>query len=266
MAVRAGGKGGEKMNLPEDIDAEKAVLGSALLEPDALDIGVERLSASAFMGPGHAVLFGALVAMNQAGTPVDLVTIKNELIRTGQLEAVGGIEYLADLVESVPSAAGIGNYIDILEAHRQRRALIQAGHELRQRATENDADPTTLAAEYRARLEAVGSGNGQLGHSPILTCLADVEPREVKWLWSGRIPLGRITLLVGRPGEGKSFLTTDIAARVTTGSPWPDGRGNAPKGSVIIISAEDDPADTIRPRLDAHHADARRVHLLYNRV
>ena len=96
---------------------------------------------------------------------------------------------------------------------------------------------------------------------PILTCLADVEPRPVSWLWPKRIPLGRITLLVGRPGEGKSFLTTDAAARVTTGTPWPDG-SDCSNGSVILISAEDDPADTIRPRLDAHYADVRRVHLL----
>lgn len=96
---------------------------------------------------------------------------------------------------------------------------------------------------------------------PILTCLADVEPRAVEWLWPRRIPLGRISMLVGRPGEGKSFLTTDMAARVTTGTPWPDG-SPCPKGSVILISAEDDPADTIRPRLDAHYADVQRVHLL----
>lgn len=96
---------------------------------------------------------------------------------------------------------------------------------------------------------------------PILTCLADVEPAEIKWLWPRRVPLGRITLLVGMPGEGKSFLTTYMTARVSTGSPWPDG-ADCPSGSVILISAEDDPADTIRPRLDAHYADVRRVHLL----
>jgi len=96
---------------------------------------------------------------------------------------------------------------------------------------------------------------------PILTCLADVEPRAVSWLWPGRIPLGRITLLVGRPGEGKSFVTIEATARVTTGTPWPDG-SDCQQGSVILISAEDDPADTIRPRLDAHYADVRRVHLL----
>jgi len=96
---------------------------------------------------------------------------------------------------------------------------------------------------------------------PVLTCLADVEPRAVSWLWPGRIPLGRISLLVGRPGEGKSYLTTDMAARISTGTPWPDG-SPCPRGSVLLLCAEDDPADTVRPRLDAHRADCRKVHVL----
>ncbi len=96
---------------------------------------------------------------------------------------------------------------------------------------------------------------------PVLVRMADVEARSIRWLWPGRIPLGRLSLLVGRPGEGKSYLTCDMAARVSTGTPWPDG-GDCPRGSVLMVSAEDDPGDTIRPRLDAHHADCRRVHLL----
>jgi hypothetical protein len=96
---------------------------------------------------------------------------------------------------------------------------------------------------------------------PVVQCFADVAPSQVRWLWPGRLALGRITLLVGRPGEGKSFLTTDLAARVSTGRPWPDGSAGS-QGSVLYICAEDDPADTIRPRLDAHGADVTRVHLL----
>ena len=103
--------------------------------------------------------------------------------------------------------------------------------------------------------------DGKVELGPVLTCLADVEPRPVAWLWRGRVPLGRITLLVGRPGEGKSFLTTDMASRISTGTPWPDGN-DCPQGSVLMLTAEDDPADTIRPRLDAHYADVARVHLL----
>ena len=96
---------------------------------------------------------------------------------------------------------------------------------------------------------------------PILTCMADVKPQSINWLWPNRIPTGRLTLLIGMPGVGKSFLTCDIASRVSKGMSWPDG-STCPRGSVILISAEDDPNDTIRPRLDAHLADVNSIHLM----
>lgn len=96
---------------------------------------------------------------------------------------------------------------------------------------------------------------------PVSICLADVQPSKVEWLWEKRIPLGRITLLVGKPGQGKSFVACDFAARLTTGTPWPDG-APCPRGSVLFMTLEDDPADTIRPRLDACFADVSKVHLL----
>ncbi len=94
--------------------------------------------------------------------------------------------------------------------------------------------------------------------------LADVEAEAVRWLWPGRIPLGKLTVLDGDPGLGKSTLTLDVAARVTTGRPMPDGGGTDLDGpaDVLLLSLEDDLADTIRPRLDAAGADTRRVHAL----
>lgn len=96
---------------------------------------------------------------------------------------------------------------------------------------------------------------------PVSVCLANVQPQEVDWLWPGRIASKRITVLIGRPGDGKSFLTLDIAARITRGSVWPDG-SSCQSGSVILISAEDDAGDTIRPRFDALNGDVDRIHLL----
>ena len=101
---------------------------------------------------------------------------------------------------------------------------------------------------------------------PILVNLADVTPKPVDWLWPGRIPLGKITLIAGEPGQGKSSVSMDIASRVTTGAQWPDGQANqaapvlmAKPGSVVLLTAEDDIEDTIRPRLDAAGADVRQV-------
>ncbi|WP_162924555.1 AAA family ATPase [Rubrobacter indicoceani] len=88
--------------------------------------------------------------------------------------------------------------------------------------------------------------------------LSDVEPEEVRWLWEGRIPLGKLTLIDGDPGCGKSAMTTDLAARVSVGRPFPDGTP-CEAGGVVLLNAEDGLADTIRPRLDAAGADLSRV-------
>lgn len=89
--------------------------------------------------------------------------------------------------------------------------------------------------------------------------LSDVEPESVAWLWYGRIPLGKITVLDGDPGLGKSTATLDLAARVTRGLPFPDDRRRIDPAGVVLLSAEDDLGDTIRPRLDAAGADVSRV-------
>ena len=88
--------------------------------------------------------------------------------------------------------------------------------------------------------------------------LATVEPESVKWLWPGYIPLGKVTVLDGDPGLGKSLLTLDLAARVTTGRDMPNGKPGV-FGAVVLLSAEDDLADTIRPRLDAAGAIVAKV-------
>lgn len=96
-----------------------------------------------------------------------------------------------------------------------------------------------------------------------VTRVADVEERPINWLWPGRIALGKLTLFQGDPSVGKSTVTLDIAARVTRGSPWPDRADlTAPTGDVLLLSAEDSVADTIRPRLRAAGADLSRVHAI----
>ena len=92
--------------------------------------------------------------------------------------------------------------------------------------------------------------------------LADVEPEQVEWLWMGRIPRGKLTLLDGDPGLGKSTIAYDIAARVTRGLAMPGETDGAAAADVVILSHEDGLADTIRPRLGAADADLRRVHAI----
>mgnify|MGYP000099488855 CR=1 FL=1 len=91
---------------------------------------------------------------------------------------------------------------------------------------------------------------------------SDYEIKPVEWLWPGRFALGAYSRIDGDPGLGKSQIAIDMAARVTRGADWPvDDDAKAEVGSVILISAEDDPERVIVPRLKAAGADLGRVHL-----
>lgn len=100
--------------------------------------------------------------------------------------------------------------------------------------------------------------------TPKVTPMDQVEPEEVDWLWESRIPKGKLTDVVGDPGTGKSTLTVEIAAAVTTGDPLPgeDEETGREPADVVLLSAEDNPADTIRPRLERAGADLSRVRVL----
>ena len=124
--------------------------------------------------------------------------------------------------------------------------------------------PAMSYEEAMERLDSIRAVHSTLpATGPMLVTMSDVQPEPVRWLWPDRIPLGKLTLFAGDPNLGKSFLTLDIAARVSSGTPWPDdpGASNRP-GGVLLLSAEDDVADTIRPRLDAAGADVTRIHVL----
>lgn len=102
-----------------------------------------------------------------------------------------------------------------------------------------------------------------LDAAPVLNAvtLDTVEPEDVEWLWPGRLPYGKLWLLDGDPGLGKSFLTLEIAARVTMGLPLPGGPPNDP-ADVVLVSLEDGLGDTIRPRAEAMGADLSRLHAI----
>ena len=92
--------------------------------------------------------------------------------------------------------------------------------------------------------------------------ISDIEAKPVLWLWPGRIARGKVTVIAGNPGLGKSQITASIAGIVTTGGLWPVDGTRCIAGEVLFLTAEDDPADTLRPRLEAAGADLSRVHII----
>jgi replicative DNA helicase len=112
---------------PQNLEAEQGVLGSMLLDRDAIARAVEGLRADDFYRDSHRVIFQAMVELFERGEPVDLITITNRLAGTGKLDDVGGPTYLASLPNAVPTAANVDFYASIVLEKSMLRALISAG-------------------------------------------------------------------------------------------------------------------------------------------
>src|SRR5687768_16229862 len=90
-------------------------------------------------------------------------------------------------------------------------------------------------------------------------CCSDIRPAVIDWLWPGYLARGKLATLDGDPAVGKSLLTIDLAARLGRGGPLPDGSAVRRPFTTLLLSAEDDPADTVRPRAEAAGADLDRL-------
>lgn len=249
-----------------DLAAEEAVLGGMLLSASAITEVAGIIEPCDFYKPAHELIYRAIIDLHAAGTPVDAVTAAAELSQRGELVRVDGAPYLHTLVSSVPVAANAGHYADIVRDRSTRRRGVEFATRF---VYAMDVDQTTpedlpdVVARFQDDLLALSDlptvGNSRAG---TIVTLASVTPERVRWLWPGRLPLGKLVLLDGDPSVGKSTLALDWAARVSTGAKWPDGADAPGAADVLLLSAEDGLADTLAPRLAAAGADRGRVHVL----
>jgi hypothetical protein len=98
--------------------------------------------------------------------------------------------------------------------------------------------------------------------APLVECASKLEPRPVTWLWPGRLARGKLSVIDGDPEIGKSLITLDLCARITTGQSFPDGAAAIPPSNVLILNGEDGAEDTVVPRLRGLGADLDRVFIL----
>lgn len=236
------------------LDAERSLLAALLLERAAIERARRSLDASAFSLVAHAKTYGAILALADRGEPVDSVTVANELRQRGELEAVGGPAAISRVLESAGTSANVEAYARIiLGAHRDRKAG-RLARDIAQRIEAGDSgeEVSTLAS----KLDRLCSGTADTVR---VNLMSGVQPEAVQWLWPGRIPLGMVTVFDGDPGLGKSTVTLDLAARLSRGWAMPDGSTGPEASGVVILSAEDDAARVVRPRLDAAGADVERI-------
>jgi putative DNA primase/helicase len=128
----------------------------------------------------------------------------------------------------------------------------------------NGQEPTPPPTDADAPKDAKAAKDrrGEVGALAVRLA-SEVTAKPVRWFWKDRLAYGKLNVLGGAPGLGKSYITTYLAGAASTGGPLPgDERADAEAGSVVILSYEDDPEDTLRPRLDLVGADLDRVHLV----
>ncbi len=123
---------------PHSIEAEQSVLGSMIMDHDAVIVASEILIPSDFYRPDHAQIFGAIMELYTTGNPIDLITIQDKLVQKGVLEQVGGLAYIAELASSVPTSAHIKQYAKIVQEKSTLRKLIKVSSDITAKSYDGD--------------------------------------------------------------------------------------------------------------------------------
>ncbi|MDP6545220.1 MAG: replicative DNA helicase [Phycisphaerae bacterium] len=211
---------------PQSIQAEACVLGSMILDANCVDIVVQIINKSHFYRPAHQLIYQVLTEMQDAQAPIDLVTAKEEFILRKQLEQIGGVEYLADLVSGVPNAASAEYYAGIVRSKAILRQLIAVGTEIINDAYDSRDDaPAIIDRAESSVFEITADQVGQhvanlkdlLHHT--FELLQEREGELITGLSTGYHRLDEMTsglqpsemiILAARPSMGKTSLLLNI--------------------------------------------------------
>ncbi len=213
--------------LPNSIEAEVCALGSMVLDPGTIDIVVHITRADDFFRPSHRIIFDALCRMHNAGKPIDLMTLPEELQRAKLLEQVGGTDYLAGLVESVPSTASVEYYARMVRDKALLRELIAANQQIAQDAYESQDDPAEILDQAEHKIFQIASR--QIGDQAkslesliqqTFETLSAADGSMITGVATGYFKLDELTagfqksemiVVAGRPSMGKTALALNMA-------------------------------------------------------
>ncbi len=220
--------------MPHNIDAEQATLGCLLIDNMCQTDIMSMLKADDFYSDSHKNIFSAMLKIFQKNTPIDFVTMTEELEREGIIDAVGGVDYINFLSDVVPSAANYKYYVDIVKTNSIRRMLIKSGQNIIEHAyTEEDKEKVLTFAEGEiyaisereeiSELEHVGRPNGAVKTVIDKFDLVSKNPDALRGLSTGYRDLDAITnglqnsdliLLAARPSVGKTSFAMNLVTNI----------------------------------------------------
>ena len=217
---------------PQALEAERAVLGGMLLEPEAATTAVEIVSPEAFYKPAHGMIFRAMITLFMRREPIDVMTLSEELNKSDVLDEVGGLPALTDFVDSVPTAANIEHYAKIVLEKYILRQLIRAAGEISGECYRSSESANTLLDEAEQKIFKISEYRVSQGFFHIKDILKERfeeiqrvhETRQsVTGLPSGFIDLdkytagfhpGDLVIIAGRPSMGQTSFALNISQHV----------------------------------------------------
>lgn len=231
---------------PHDIEAEQAVIGSMLTDQEAVYAAIERLKPEDFYREDNKQIYTAILNIYNKAEPIDIITLKAELSSMGKLDAVGGLEYIVELPEKVPTTANVDRYIKIVEEKSLLRNLIRAANEILSSGYAQEDDVENIVDHAEKKIFDVMQKKSQKGYTTIKDVLVE-SFTKLEELYNQKehiigVPTGfaeldkktaglhgsELILIAARPAMGKSAFALNIGSYAAT-------RANVP---VAIFSLE----------------------------
>ena len=218
--------------LPNNLDAERSVLGAILLDNNALNPAIEHLRAEDFFLDQHRRVFTQMIALGEGQQAIDLVTLTEELNRKGELEASGGAPYLASLADGMPKVSNIEHYARIVKEKAILRNLIHATHNIQQRAFEGEDGADAILDGAESSIFALAEDRVRVGLLPIKDIVRDnferlerifKEGKSITGIPTGYVELDKLTsglqpsellILAARPSQGKTALALNLMENI----------------------------------------------------
>ncbi len=214
---------------PQNLEAEQSVLGSILLENNAINRVMEILSANDFYSEAHRKIFNVISDLSEKNDPVDLITLSNALKDKNLLDSVGGTTYLASLVDNVPSAANAANYAKIVKEKAILRGLITSATEIIDSCYETGSEVDDILDKAEHNIFEISENKVRQDYFPLRDIVKD-SFRSIEDLYSRQqlitgVPTGfekiddltaglqksELIIIAGRPSMGKTAFALNIA-------------------------------------------------------
>ena len=219
--------------LPQNTDAERSVLGAILLDNHALNTAIEKLKPEDFFSDPHRRIFNHMIQLGEAQQAIDLVTLTDQLRRKGELDAVGGAAYVAQLVDGVPRVSNLEHYARIIKEKSLLRSLIYASHTIQQSALDAEDDADALLDRAESSIFQIAEDRIRAGLVSMKDVVHDsmerlerafVEGKKVTGVSTGYHDLDDLTsglqpseliILAARPSVGKTAFALNLAENIS---------------------------------------------------